>query len=329
LAFRGGIVKSVAVGLLLAVGVGGCGTVEEGTADAAGADAANADASTAADASANVDADPGDVDATSPADAMAPPDAMLTWSSFTEVAVPFSNHVMLPALSADGRTLYFNHFSQPSGGFDLDVYFATRDSASAAFGAPAPLPGLSSSAVQERYPDVSADGLEIFFTDGNGALRHATRSSPTGTFGALRSVGVNGNFPSISGDRRSLYYVATTGSGADGKVMRVTRSAPGQAWSVPSDIPVPVYVQLYGGIDISQDELSIVIAPAYEDSNRPGDVVVGRRATVADNFRNFTTVGVVQDGFFFNAARWGADDTEIWVGQKVGALDKPFVSRLR
>jgi hypothetical protein len=183
LAFRGGIVKSVAVGLLLAVGVGGCGTVEEGTADAA-----NADASTVADAFAGVDAGPGDVDAMAPADATPPPDAMLTWSAFTEVAVPFSNHVMLPALSADGRTLYFNHFSQPSGGFDLDVYFATRDSVGAAFGAPAPLPGLSSTTVQERYPDVSADGLEIFFTDGNGALRHATRAPD----GNIRRAAVGG-----------------------------------------------------------------------------------------------------------------------------------------
>jgi hypothetical protein len=324
-------VKSFVLGLVAAIGIAGtaaCGTVEEDLVDAT----VTADASTLVDASDGVDGavpDAGDGDAMSVVDAAPPPDATLTWSAFSQAGVSFSDHVMLPLVSADGLTLYFMQMEQPAGGLDFDVYFATRMSISSGFGAAAPLPGAASASVQERYPDVSSDGLEIFFTDGSGGLRHATRSSPTGTFGASRAVGVNGNFPSISGDRRSLYYVASTGQGADGKISRVTRAAPGQAWSTPSDVPVPVYVQVYAGIDISQDELSIVIAPSWEDAARPGDVVIGRRASLSDNFTNFTTARVATDGFLFNSARWGANDTEIWVGQKVGAFEKPFVSQLR
>jgi hypothetical protein len=283
--------------------LGGCGTVDADDADASA------------------------VDANGLIDAGVDLDAARVWSPFEEVSVAFSSGIMMPQVSADGLTLYFVLESRQSP-LDFDVYFATRSPTDSGFGAPAPLPGLSNPDVEERYVEFSADGLDAFFCDRESIVHHASRRNTDEAFGPPASTGLKGYYPSISGDRRSLYYVALVNN-FEGKVMRITRAAPGAPWSVPSQVTVPAYVDIFGGIDISQDELSIVIAPSWGNPDRPGDVVVGRRSSLVSNFSDFSTVAVATDGFYFNSVRWGTGDAEIWVHQYNGTIDRPFVARLR
>jgi hypothetical protein len=107
-------------------------------------------------------------------------------------------------------------------------------------------------------------------------------------------------------------------------------SAGDQAWSSPQTVTVPARVPLYGGIDISRDELSILIGSEYNGAGTVGNVVKCTRSSRSENFQTCSVVISSRlDGFFYNSARWNADETEIWVPQAINNVDKLFVSRLR
>src|SRR6185436_17117322 len=117
------------------------------------------------------------VDAAGPAvDGAMTPDAALTWSPLQPVSVDFSESVLLPVLSGDGRTLYFNARNSATNDF-VDVYFATRDSLDTGFAGSAPVPVVNVAGVQQRYPEISRDGLELYVVDATQNILVATRAS--------------------------------------------------------------------------------------------------------------------------------------------------------
>ena len=71
-----------------------------------------------------------------------------------------AHHDGAPALSADGRVLYFE---RDDGSGQLDIYRATRDSADSAFGAPEPVSEVNTMG-DEESPFLSADCQQLFFT---------------------------------------------------------------------------------------------------------------------------------------------------------------------
>jgi hypothetical protein len=185
---------------------------------------------------------------------------------------------------------------------------------------------------QARYPDVSEDGLELYYSKGDaGPIMVATRSNTSSAFSVPTAVapGVSGNFPSISGNKLSLYYIVGSGGGINGAVMRVTRAAIGQAWSAPAAVTVNGAIQVYSSIDISSDELSLLRAPTLSPISH--NVLISRRADRNAAFDQAEVVAPMDDpsGVAFGSARWANHDTEIWVGQAVGTVEKPFVSQLR
>lgn len=300
--------ESSLLGVLLVASLG-CGEVKESSAVDATPSVPDAPSGEAPDA------EPGEL-----------PDAAQTWTALEPVAVDFSGSVNSPNLSGDRRTLYF--MAQNTGADLFDIYFATRDDVAGGFGAPAPLPGVNVTGVEQRYPEVSTDGLEIYFTDAQRRIMVATRDSTDASFRAPAPVGVEGWYSSISADKRSLYYVHQLDL-PRGEVRRISRAAPGQPWSSPSTVSLPLAVQTWASIDISDDELALLVAPAWSGEGTDGEILVARRSDRSAAFSTTEKIGEMHDGYFFNSARWAAGATELWVGQNLASAEKPYVSRLR
>ncbi|HWO27005.1 MAG TPA: hypothetical protein VNO30_50090 [Kofleriaceae bacterium] len=269
-----------------------------------------------------------------PADASTPdgagPDAALSWSAFVPVAINYAEQVRVPVPSGDGLTLYF--LAQLSGTDLFDIYSASRARTSDGFGVATALLNVNVTGEQARYPEVSEDGLELYYSKGDmGAIMVATRSNTSSAFGAPAQVanGVAGNFPSISGDKLALYYVAQAASGSiNGQIMRISRATLGDAWSAPSPVTVTGAVQIYSAIDISRDELALLRAPTL--SPLGVNVLISRRSSKTASF-DATEIAQTADvsGVPFSSARWSARDTEIWIGRAMNQVERPFVSQLR
>ena len=59
-------------------------------------------------------------------------------------------------------------------------------------------------------------------------------------------------------------------------------------------------------------------------------MLISRRASKTAAFDQTEVAQMIDlSGIAFAGARWSAHDTEIWTGNGVGQLEKPFVSRLR
>lgn len=262
-------------------------------------------------------------DAGLPADAATadgPVDAAPTWSPFEIVGVTVDGLAESPCTSDDGLTLYFTSIRQGSAAIQIDR--AVRGTTSEPFGSATLL------FADARYPEISADGLELYFTrNSDGQLMVATRPSAATAFGTPTTVGIAGSFPSISGDKLALYFVATL-TGVNGELRRVTRTAVGQPWSLSAAVPLAGPIEIYSSIDVANDERAILRAPTVSGG---GPVVIQRRPDTNSTFGEAEALpeGDVRD-VAFRTARWAQADTEVWIGETTsGGLTRPAVSRLR
>src|SRR5688572_9556243 len=105
---------------------------------------------------ARADASTGPTDDSSGADVAFPMGAWTNITQVTELVVGAVNDD--PTLTADQLEVYFN-----SAG---NIYTSTRASMNDAWGAPQPLSAVNT-AESENTPEVSADGLELFFSRTN------------------------------------------------------------------------------------------------------------------------------------------------------------------
>jgi hypothetical protein len=136
-------------------------------------------------------------------------------------------------VSEDGLTIYFLAQVTANGAFDFDIYSASRASTSDGFGVATAVLNVNVAGQQARYPELSEDGLELYFSGNDfGPIMVATRSNVSSAFGVPTAVraGVASNFASISGNKLALYYlspVSTPNNMANGLVMQTTRAAVG------------------------------------------------------------------------------------------------------
>lgn len=109
----------------------------------------------------------------------------------TDVLGNFANAAIVAGINSDATDRYpfvasdrELWFSSSRGGNE-DLYRAPFTGSG--YGAPVPVPELSSATDAESYPALTADKLRVFFTRAGGGLPRdvwtATRSSPTATFG--------------------------------------------------------------------------------------------------------------------------------------------------
>lgn len=81
-------------------------------------------------------------------------------------------------------------------------------------------------------------------------------------------------------------------------------------------------------IDISSDELSLLRAPTLAPPSH--NLLISRRTSKTAPFDQTEVLQTLDTSTSaFASARWSAHETEIWVGQPTGTLEKPYVSRLR
>jgi Tol biopolymer transport system component len=132
----------------------------------------------------------------------------------------YDNH---PSISADGLTLYFE--SARDGNYDL--YMTQRATTDSEWIAPVSLGPATNTSYIEMSPDISSDGLSLFF-DRRGATgdrdiwvlaRNPRSDGPmvAVNLGPPVNTGYEDTDPSISADSRTLYFASTRPGGVGGQ----------------------------------------------------------------------------------------------------------------
>jgi len=130
-----------------------------------------------------------------------------------------------PSISADGLELYFNSYRP--GGFDkADIWVTTRKTKAGPWGEPVNLGATINSPAHENAPNISADGLSLYFNSnrpgGQGIMdiwvtrRKSTSESwgiPVNLGPTVNSTGWEGN-PDISRDGSTLYFSSYRSGGS-------------------------------------------------------------------------------------------------------------------
>ena len=138
-----------------------------------------------------------------------------TWSEPVNLGPPVNTSAIeiMPALSRDGRSLYFVSDRQP-GGFGLtDIWVARRASVDSPWETPVNLGAVINSARPEVDPALSIDGRLLFFSSnrsvGEGALDVyvSHRRDPNDDFGWGLPVNLGPHVNSSVGDRSASYVL--------------------------------------------------------------------------------------------------------------------------
>lgn len=209
--------------------------------------------------------------------------------SVAELASPAPEFA--PDFSEDGLELYW-HDNEPAGMGGDDLWFATRPTTSAPFGARAPVANVNSSA-NDGGVSLSLDGLELYFSSeraggGDGEIyvaRRATRSSQFSTpqrVVELSSPGYESS-PALSADGLEVYFASDrTGGVGLRDVWFASRPTTLSAFGPPQNL---------GGLNTALHEGSPMITAngltLVYDYSLPGesvDIFVATRATRVASF---------------------------------------------
>ena len=197
-----------------------------------------------------------------------------------------SSHVEgAPCLSANGLELYFVS-DRPGGSGTLDIWVTKRKSKDDSWDTPVNLGPTVNSSAWENQPNISADGLSLYFSEVTGTRGRSgsmgeadiwvtKRKSKNEPWGAPVNLGptVNGPdseaAPSISTDGLSIYFNGWRTGGFGGvDIWVTTRKTKDDPWDPPVNLGPPINSsnREYNP-DISSDGSILYFA-----SNRPGTV---------------------------------------------------------
>jgi len=218
-----------------------------------------------------------------------------------------------PRISADALELYFNS-SRPGGFGGADLWVATRPTVDAEWGEAVNLGSIVNSSANEIAPTISADGLELYFSDyranrpgGIGksdiwVTRRRTKTSEWGepvNLGSIVNTPADEITPEISADGLELYFETDRpgGLGSDDLwvAKRATRS---DDWERPVWLGKAINAE---GMDhcpnITSDGLTLFFdcTPAGE---KVGDLMVVRRATLRSDWGEPVNLGRAVSGHF-------------------------------
>jgi len=119
-----------------------------------------------------------------------------------------------PSISSDGLSLFFE-CGRPGGSGSYDIWMTSRVTPDSEWGPPVNLGPVVNSSALDVHPDISADGLALYFqSDRSGThdLWVTTRAALSDPFGLPVHIGpmikTSGwrTFPNISADGRMLYF---------------------------------------------------------------------------------------------------------------------------
>ena len=134
-----------------------------------------------------------------------------------------SQHAIHPSISSDGLSLYLQSHRTGHLGH-CDIMVATRESNSDPFGSPVFLKNVNTGG-PEWTPDISADGLTLFFMRNPGPpdIWASTRRTIDDDFGSpirlprqVNMPGYDNGIPNLSADGSSLYFLSNRPGGFGG-----------------------------------------------------------------------------------------------------------------
>jgi len=203
-----------------------------------------------------------------------------------------------PSLSPDGRTLYFNSNRSPGCG-NQDLWMTGRDSHHDHWHEPVNLGVAVNSPADDWTPDISADGLSLYFASdrahglGDYDIYVSSRPTTNDPWGDPVNLGPKVNSPegdgcpSISKDGLSLFFGSFRAGGhGQADLWVTTRATQNDAWSVPVNLGPSVNgsgIELDPGI--SSDGLMLLFSAYRSDGAGGFDLWVTRRATVTSPWR--------------------------------------------
>ena len=155
-------------------------------------------------------------------------------------------------ISADGLSLYFAS-NRPGGHGDYDIYVATRETTRDDWGTPVNLGSPPNSPYGAYEPSITADGLELYFSDthegnghpggyGHGDTWVATRETTEDAFGPYVNLGPNVNSQhaaavDVSPDGLELYITShRSGSIGNCDIWVATRNSRSEPFGVPTHL---------------------------------------------------------------------------------------------
>jgi len=188
-----------------------------------------------------------------------------------------------PYLSVDGLTLFFAS-DRPGGYGSIDIWVTTRTTTDADWSAPVNLGSTVNSSAEEIYPAISADGLQLYFSEwdvfrpgGYGGsdmwvITRDTTSDPWGTpvnLGPALNSSAHDDGPFITADGLALFFDSDRTAGY-GKIdiFVARRTTTDDDWGTPVNLGPTVNSSGNENVPrISADGSTL-----YFSSNRPGGV---------------------------------------------------------
>jgi len=254
-----------------------------------------------------------------------------------------SNNEMDPALSADGLQLYFCSQNRPGGYGSFDIFVSTRASLNDDWEPPVNLGPPINTSYADYSPNMSADGLTLFFCSerpdgyGDADLWVTRRPTTNDDWGEPINLG-----PTVN----SLDWEGDPDLSSDGTVLLLTSDRPGgygswDAWQVPiipildfnSDgiidatdmcIMVDHWYENYSLCDIGPTPLGdgivdvrdlIVLAEHLFEEVPPPGLIAHWKFDETEGFEAENSIGL-QNGFLFGDPVWRPAG-----GKKDGALE--------
>jgi ankyrin repeat protein len=207
------------------------------------------------------------------------------WGPPVELGFPFNAdwHMGAFCLTEDSLELYFAS-DRPHGFGSIDIWVMKRDDKGSPWGTPVNLGSKVNTAAAENHPSISADGLELYFSEAiwsgppvrSGGMGGADiwvtkrkgRNDPWGipvNLGPVVNTCVSETGPSVTRDGLSLYLTIDRGYGA-GDIWVTKRKSKDASWNPPVNLG-PMVNTSYGETnpDISSDGSTLLFI-----SNRPG-----------------------------------------------------------
>jgi len=224
-----------------------------------------------------------------------------------------------PNVSADGLTLYFSS-GRPGGLGDYDIWFCTRPTVDAEWGAPVNIGAPINSIYYDAYPCVSGDGLTLYFSEHwmfndqvgarlpagstspwNSEIWMSTRASLGAPWGPVVSAGSppnDGNADlcvAVSHDGLDLAFVAKrTGGQGYTDVYVCSRSTAQQPWgpAVNCGAAVNSY-SLESGPCLSADGRAMFFESCRDNAPFVWDLYMTTRQSRADPWRSAVKLPVL------------------------------------
>ena len=194
-----------------------------------------------------------------------------------------SSHDFTPGISTDGLMLFFAS-RRPGGSGSYDLWVTTRTTTDADWSAPENLGATVNSSAEEIFPSISADGLQLYFSEwevsrpggyGGSDMWVTTRDTASDPWGTPVNLGPTVNSlahddaPFITADGLALFF-SSTRPGTYGSVdIFVTRRATtDDDW----DTPVNLGPTVNNSDGSEAPRISADGSTLYFMSNRPGGV---------------------------------------------------------